>query len=161
MAKETATVAAPTVREILPLKAAAVTTDLIGHRSKTVIIDVPDEISPQDISDNPDLFRLIQKSADSRKRLNSLDVVRFVWLDKIATATVDHATADEAYFTKMEIKQRRDIDRTPYSDGQYEVRAFEGKWGAFRLRDGVRMGALYDQWQAARAEIWNLGGRTV
>ena len=129
MAKETATVAT-TTREILPIKATAVTADLIGHRSKTVLIDMPDEITPQDISDNPTLWRLVQKSQDNRKRLTALDTVRFVWLDKIATATVDHATADEVYFTKMEIKQRRDIDREPFNDGQYAVKAFEGKWGS-------------------------------
>src|SRR5262245_3022714 len=117
-----------------------------------------DEYSVQDISDRPDLFRTIQKTQDSRRRLNALDTVRFVWLDKIATATVDHATSEAVYFTKMEIKQRRDIDREPFNDGTYAVRPFNGKWGAFRISDSVRMGGLYDRWEAARNEIYNLTG---
>jgi len=84
--------------------------------------------------------------------------VRFVWLDKIATATVDHATADAVYFTKMEIKQRRDIDREPYRDENFAVRPFDGKWAAFRIKDNVRMGSLHDRWEAARNEIYNLNG---
>jgi hypothetical protein len=47
---------------------------------------------------------------------------------------------------------RRYIDREPFNDGQYAVRPFDGKWGAFRINDGVRMGALYDRWEAARNE---------
>src|SRR5215510_7394119 len=131
---------ASTVRELLPIKPDAVCPDVVGHYTKSLIINVPDEITPQDISDHPEIFRVVQKSQDNRRKLNALDTVRFVWLDKIATATVDHATGDKVYFTKMEIKQRRDIDREPYNDGQYAVRPFDGKWGAFRISDGVRMG---------------------
>ena len=106
MPKEnTAAVAvASTVRELLPIKPNAVCPDVVGHYTKSLIINMPDEITPQDISDHPEIFRTVQKSQDNRGRLNALDTVRFVWLDKIATATVDHATGDKVYFTKMEIK---------------------------------------------------------
>src|SRR5262245_64518876 len=99
--------------EILPLKSVWATVDSRGHKSKTVIIDLPDEYTPQIISDNPRLFRTIQ--ADCNRALNAGDKVELWWFARAAFATVDYADNAEVVFLKMDIRQRRARDRTPWS----------------------------------------------
>src|SRR5262245_24034468 len=120
---------------------------------------MPDEISHEELNDNSKLWRVTQK--DKRTALSGLDRVTLAWHDKIATAIVDHADAESVYLCKMDIRQRNARDRTPYRDDKYEVRAFQGKWAAFRIADNVRMGNLHDRWESARSEIWNLTGVMV
>src|SRR5262245_35364964 len=157
MPKEnTAPVIVESKPEILPLKSVWAYVDSRGFKSKTVIIDLPDEYTPQIISDNPRLFRTIQ--ADRNRALNAGDKVELWWFDKAGFATADYADNAEVVFLKMDIRTRRVRDREPYSDGTYAVRPQAGKWAAFRISDGVRMGGYYDSWQAARGEIYSLTG---
>jgi hypothetical protein len=143
-------------RELLPIKSTWATVDSKGFRTKDVVIDLPDEISPQDLSDNPGLFRVLQKDRD--RALNSLDKITFVWFDKIATATVDYADPEVVVLTKMDIRQRRPRDREPWQDSNFAVRPINGKWSWFRKSDGTQMGGLRDNWEAARADCWQANG---
>jgi hypothetical protein len=143
-------------RELLPIKSTAVTIDAKGFRTKDVVVDLPDELSPQDISDNPKLWRVVQK--DRNRALNALDRVTFVWFDKIATAIVDYADPEEVIFTKMQIVQRRDRNRTPWENENFAIRPINGKWSWFRKSDGVQMGGLRDNWEAARSDCWQANG---
>jgi hypothetical protein len=141
----------PVVRELLPIKTPTVTVDCRNFRTKDVIVDMPDDLGPQNLNDNPKLWRIVQASRG--KALNALDRVTLVWFDKIATAIVDCADSNEVVLTKMTIMQRRERDRVPWRspDGQYEIRPISGKWSWFRTSDNVQMGGLRENWEAARA----------
>lgn len=143
-------------RELLPIKTTAVTVDSRNFRTKEVFVDLDDTLGPQDISDNPKLWRVVQQ--DRNRALNALDRVTFVWFDKIATALVDYADPNEVVFTKMEIRQRRERDRIPWQNDNFEIRPIHGKWSWFRKSDGVQMGGLRDNWEAARGDCWQHNG---
>jgi hypothetical protein len=158
MAKENAPVTVAQ-RELLPIKSTAVTVDVANFRTKSVVVDMDDALTPQDISDNPTIWRTVQKSRD--KALNALDHCTFVWHDRIATAIVDYADPESVQFCKTTILQRKDRDREPFNDGTFAVRSVSGMWAAFRISDNVRMGGLHQRWEASRQEIWTLTGVRV
>lgn len=91
--------------------------------------------------------------------------MRFTWFDKIATCLVDYASPDEVVFTKMDIKQRRSRDRTPWTStcGQYEVRPYKDGWSWVRVKDQVRMSGetTWPHWEGARAACWQHTGVSV
>jgi hypothetical protein len=157
MPKENAA-AVPTaaVRELLPYKSVWLTVDSKGFRSKSCVLDLPDDYSVQDVSDNPKLFRTVQ--ADRNRALNAGDKLEIWWFDKVATAIVDFASPTEVVLTKMQVLQRRPRDREPWSNGEVAVRPADGKWAGIRVRDNVRLTGLYDNWEAARAAVWQLSG---
>jgi hypothetical protein len=161
MAKEsTAAVSvASEVRELLPVKTSQIQIDRRDHVTKRVIINMTDELSFADLMADPKLLRLAQK--DRSKAINALDEIVLVWHDKLVFTHCDFANDSEVILLKAPVINRRDRDREPYADGQYAVRPFNGKWAAFRISDGVRMGNLYDRWEPARSEIWNLTGVKV
>ena len=65
---------------------------------------------------------------------------------------------NEVVLTKMDIRQRRERDRIPWQDANHEVRPIAGKWSWFRKSDGIQMGGLRDNWEAARADCWTHNG---
>jgi hypothetical protein len=160
MAKsETAVTAPVTITERLPVKTSQIQVDRRDHVTKRVIINMTDELSFADLMDDPKLLRLAQK--DRSKAINALDEILLVWHDKVVFTHCDFASDSEVILFKAPTLARRDRDREPYNDGQYAVRAHQGKWAAFRISDNVRMGALYDRFEPARNEIWNLTGRVA
>jgi hypothetical protein len=100
MAKETAApVSVASESSTLPLKPVWFTVDSVGQRTKSVILDCPDEYTPQMIHENPGLFRLVQK--DRMRALHSLDRLTIIWFDRIAVATVDHGDPEGVTLCKM------------------------------------------------------------
>jgi hypothetical protein len=128
-------------------------------RDMTRLRDNPEPMSFADLMADPKLLRLAQK--DRSKAINSLDEIVLVWHDKLVFTHCDFADDSEVILLKAPTINRRDRSREPYCDGQYAVRPLNGKWAAIRISDGVRMGNLYDRFEGARAEIWNLTGVRV
>lgn len=56
MSKETAPTVTVASRELLPLKTTWLVVDAVGFRTKSVLVDVPDDITPQDIHDHASLL---------------------------------------------------------------------------------------------------------
>jgi hypothetical protein len=141
---------APAFRELLPIKTTAVTLDAnANHRTRSFVVDMDDALTPQDLNDNPSLWRNVQKSRD--KALNALDSVMLVWHDRVAFAVVDYADTDEVQFLKMDIKTRRERDREPWQNATYAVRAINSQWSYYRKAGNIRMtSASWPTWEAAR-----------
>jgi hypothetical protein len=137
------------LREMLPLKTTQVTVNRVDHAIKQVIIQMDDSISFADLMADPKLFRTIQK--DRSKALNALDEVLLVWFDRIVETRVDFADDSEVVLFKATMLNRRDRERTPWQNENYEVRAIAGQWSFFRRKDGVQMtGKTYSTPEAAR-----------
>src|SRR5262245_37151372 len=140
-----AVVASP---EKLPIKSTAVTVDARNFRTKSVVVDMPDEISPNDLHEHPDLWRVVQKSRD--KALNALDSVTLCWFDKVIYTHADFANDSEVILFKAPVLTRRERDRTPWRNDTYEVRAIAGAFSYFRSKDGIQMTPrTWPTWQAA------------
>jgi hypothetical protein len=150
---ETAAVAVASVREILPLKTAQVQVNRIEQVNKEVFINMEDSVSFADLMADPKLFRTIQK--DRSKALNALDAVVF---DRVVFTNVDYANDSEVVLFKAPVLNRRERDRTPWQNENYEVRPIHGKWSWFRKKDGVQMGGLRDSWEAARMDCYQANG---
>jgi hypothetical protein len=136
--------------EIPPIKTKDVEVVLIDQRNKSVVVSMPDSLTLQALMDDPKLWRSIQ--GDRTKALNEDDRVELRWFDKRAYTAVDYADANEVVLLKPDVRSKRERDRTPWKDNNYEVRSIHGGWSYFRISDDVRMSsALYPTWEAARA----------
>jgi hypothetical protein len=150
MDKKSEIVTAPAPRELLPLKPVNVIVNAVNHASKSIIVHVPENLTLQDITDHPALWRTVQQNRD--KALSEGDSVELRWHDQIAFTYVDHAADGEVYFLKPQVYRRRERDRTPWQNSTYEVRAINGQYSYFRKKDGIRMTtASWPTWEGAKA----------
>src|SRR5262245_38897773 len=143
-------VTTPAVRELLPLKSTSLVVNARNFANKSVILHMEDGYTLQDLQDNPNLFRIIQKSRD--KSLNEGDSVELRWHEQIAFTQVDYADGDQVYLLKPQVFKRRERSSTPWENSLYRVGPFNGQWTYWRKSDGVRMTTMtWPTWEAARA----------
>jgi hypothetical protein len=135
----------------LPLKQSALTVQSKGHLVKHVFIEVPEDITFQNLLDDPKLFRLIQKSRDA---LNEDDIVTLRSFSWRVHTSVDFASPEEALLFKAPVLTRRDRNRVPYQDDNFEVRSVGSGWSWFRRKDSVRMTtAIFPTWEQAKLDL--------
>jgi len=148
------TAAAAKVREPKPISPKAVRIhDQTGHCYRTFVVDVPDEITLDDIGNKPELWKNVQADRVG-KALAEDDRVEMRWLDKQVYAVVDYADSNGVGFMDIRKVSKRDRDRTPFTDGHFEVKWTAGGWAYFRIHDGVRMtAASYPTWEATKAAL--------
>jgi predicted RNA-binding protein len=141
------------LRERLPIKSVHATADYVGHKTKTVIIEMEESgLTLQDIMDDPKLFRGIQ--ANRGTALQEDDKVELRWLNMRVYAVVDFADNQEVRLLKPDVKHRGERVREPWQDDNFIVRACAGGWSYFRKKDGVKMTpATYPTWEAAKAAV--------
>jgi hypothetical protein len=144
------TVTAPVAPEKLPIKPSSVIINATNFANKEAIVHMDDSLTLQDLTDKPDLWRTVQRNRDTA--LSEGDAVQLRWHDQWAFTHVDFADDSEVIFLKPVVHRRRDRDRAPWSNANFEVRAINGQWSYYRIQDGQRMTTVtWPTWEAAKA----------
>jgi hypothetical protein len=140
-------------RELKPIKVSSVMLQDKGFVYKTAVVNMPDEVTLDDVGNRPELWKVLQ-SDRTGKALVEDDRVELRWLDKRVYAVVDFADSNGVSFCDIRKVSKRDRDRAPFNDGNYAVRWVSDGWTYFRLSDGQRMSnASYGTWEAAKAAL--------
>lgn len=142
------------VREPKPIKPSAVMPqDQTGHCYKTFVVDMPDDVTLDDVGNRPELWKLVQ--ADNvGKAFSQDDKIEMRWQSMRVYAVVDFADANGVVFMDIRKVSKRDRDREFYTDGTFSVRWAPGGWAYFRVSDGVRMtSSSWSTPEAAKAAL--------
>jgi hypothetical protein len=137
-------------REPKPIKPADVTIQASGFVFKSVVVNMQDDITLDDVGNKPGIWKNVQTDRTG-KALTEDDKVEMRWLDKRVFAVVDYADSAGVVFCDIRKATKRDRDREPWKDGTYAIRWTTGGWAYFRIHDGVRpSNSSWPTWEAAK-----------
>ena len=145
------TSAAP--REVPIIKPRDISVQEAGFHYKTMVVNLPESLTFQDLNDHPEIWKLVQ-AAGSGKALCEFDKLELRAFEWTAYAAVNHADNERVvlYDIRKASKPRREV--ALYSDNTYDVRWSHDGYGFFRTADNIRMGnATYQTPEAAKAAL--------
>jgi hypothetical protein len=146
----------PTEREVLPIAPRSVTIDQKTFSRKYVIVTLDPAIVPQHITDNPSLWRLVQR--DQNKALAANDYVEMRGAGYTIFCTVNEIDADgQVFFYNVKNIARPSRTAELYDDGSYKIAAVGSHYCVHRKRDGLPAqpfgGKIFQTIDQARAFI--------
>ena len=125
-----------------------------GHDCKEMVVNLPEGLTPQDLNDSPEIWKLVQSSS-SGVALAEHDKLELRSREWTIFAAVNHASATEVvlYDIRKASKPRREIPL--FSNETYEVKWASGGYGYYRKRDGQKMSvASWSTPEAAKAALF-------
>jgi hypothetical protein len=127
--------------------------DQTGHCFRSFVIEMPEDVTLDDIGNHPELWTSVQADRTGRALVED-DKVEIRWQDKRVYAVVDYADANGVTFCDIRKVTKRNRDREPFNDGTYAIRWTSGGFTYFRVSDGVRMSSVsYSTADAAKAAL--------
>jgi hypothetical protein len=147
----------PTEREVLPVAVRSVQLDQVTHTRRYWIVTLDPAIVPQDVTDRPDLWRLVQAQRPD-KCLGPNDHVELRGSGFTIFATVNEIDADgQVFFYNIKNVQRPSRTAELYDDGSYKIAAIGTHFCVHRKRDGLPAqaygGKIFQTIDQARAFI--------
>ncbi len=113
----------PEIKEVgpKPIKPSSVTVQEPGFVYKTVVVEMPDDVTLDDAFNNPSIWRNVQADRTGKSLVED-DKIEARWFGMWVYAVVDHADHAGASFIDIRKVTKKDRDRIPYTDGVYEIR---------------------------------------
>ena len=139
-------------RKVPVIKPNAVTIQSAGQSYKTAVVNLPEDLTFQDLNDSPEVWKLVQ--ADMNKALVPDDKIEMHAAGWTAWASVNSANSTQVILYDIRKATRPKRDVALFRDATYDVRWGTEGYGYFRTADDVRMtNASYPTADAAKAAL--------
>ena len=140
-------------REIPVIKPGDLTIQSVGQIYKTVVVQLPEDMTFQDLNDSPEIWKLVQadRSGLALAEFDKLELRAREWT---VYAAVNHGDGGQVilYDIRKASKPMREV--ALYSDKTFEVRWTRDGYTYFRKADGVKMATgTYPTAEAAKQAL--------
>jgi hypothetical protein len=124
-------------REIPVLKPGNVSIQSAGQIYKTAVVQLPEDMTFQDLNDHPEIWKLVQENVNTA--LSEYDKVELRAVEWTAWASVNNADRGQVilYDIRKASKPKREV--ALFSDSKFEVRWSHEGYAYYRKADNVKM----------------------